>query len=126
MKTSLCLLAIFLPTIAIQADELDRYVRVIEWAAPSYPPFDPALAGYEKEEGVVSVTFQVDASGNAKIERIMNSSSWRFRAAACAAAEKWKFVAGKRDGRPSGGLIQFVFFFAPGKEVKVVGPLNEQ
>jgi hypothetical protein len=55
----------------------------------------------------------------------MNSSSYRFAEATRAIATRWKFSAGKRAGKPSADLLEFIFVFSPGKAVEIIGPLHE-
>ena len=125
MKTLLCVLVLSFLGTASWAHELDRHARAVESPAPSYPPPGEAPVGYEKAEGIVSVLLRVDTKGDGTVVRIMCSSSQRFSEAVRIGVKRWKFLPGRRDGRLSDDLLEFVIVFAPDKETKIIGPLYE-
>lgn len=121
MKTLFYVLAFSLTAAISGAHELDQHARAVVSPAPAYPARGP----YEPEEGIVSVLMDVDAKGDAKVVRVMCSSSYRFAEAARVAVTKWKFSAAKREGKPSRDSLEFIMIFSPTKEVEIVGPLYE-
>jgi TonB family protein len=68
---------------------------------PSYPA-DLKRAGIA---GKTTVSFVVDARGNVRNVRPVESSDRRFEAAAIAAVSKWKFQPGVRDGEAVPTLV---------------------
>lgn len=103
------------------AHELDQHARAVVSPAPDYPAPGP----YEPEKGIVSVLIEIDVLGDAKVVRVMCSSSYRFAEAARVAVTKWKFSPAKREGKPSRDSLEFIMIFSPTKEVEIVGPLYE-
>jgi hypothetical protein len=76
-------------------------------------------------EAIASVLIHVDETGQAKVVRVMTSSSYRFADVTKSAAVNWKFKPGMRDGKRWAMLIEYILFFDREKDVKIAGPLYE-
>jgi hypothetical protein len=120
MKSLFPILLFSLFALVSEAHELDQHARVLDSPLPVYPSSDQ---GNEADQGIVSIVFEIDTKGAAKVVRVMCSSSYRFAEAARSVAPRWKFSPGTRDGKVSGDVLEFILFFSPGKEVQIVGPL---
>jgi len=121
MKPLIFVLACLLTAVSCEAWELDQHAKAIDTPLPVYPAEEKS----EAKKAVVSVLIQIDDKGKSKIVRVMSSSSYRFADVARKAAIDWKFKPGRRDGKPSADLLEFVLIFDPEKQVEVLGPLYE-
>jgi periplasmic protein TonB len=88
--------------------KLDQKPVVKFRAAPQYP----AEMRKAEIEGEVLVDFVVTAEGNVVKASALRSSRREFEAAAVAAVSKWKFVPGKKSGRPVNTHMQVPIGFA--------------
>ena len=100
---------------------LDQHACAIELPLPAFP----SVEKQEARKAVVSVLLKIDETGVAEVVRAMSSSSYRFSDAAKQAAAKWKFKPGRKDGKKSADLLEFILYFDPAKDVEIVGPLYE-
>jgi TonB family protein len=86
---------------AFAANDLDLIPKVTHQVEPVYPA-DLKRAGIS---GKATVSFVVDAKGNVKNIRPVDSSDRRFASAAMDAVGKWKFQPGFRDGEAVPTLV---------------------
>lgn len=86
---------------AFAANDLDLIPTLTHQVEPVYPA-DLKRAGIA---GKATVSFVVDAKGNVKNIRPVESSDRRFESAALAAVARWKFRPGIRDGEAVNTLV---------------------
>jgi TonB family protein len=92
---------------AYHPQDLDVIPVAMFQPQPVYPA-DLKRAGIA---GKTTVSFVVDAKGNVKNVRPVDSTDRRFEAAAIAAVSKWKFQPGRRDGESVPALVVIPFYF---------------
>ncbi|MBI2512302.1 MAG: TonB family protein [Opitutae bacterium] len=80
--------------------DLDRIPQAVAQPAPSFPQ-TPGL-----ESGVVRVSFIVDAEGNVREPKVVDSSDYAFEAAAVRGVQRWKFRPGMKGGRKVATLME--------------------
>jgi len=122
MKAAVFILLISLwAVVPCRAWELDRPPHPIDLRLPVYPIEEKQNA----REAIVTVLVHVDEKGQAKIVRILTSSSYRFSDATKSAAEHWSFKPAMRDGKLWAMDVEFVLLFDPKENVRIVGPLYD-
>lgn len=87
--------------------DLDRTPQPISQPAPRVPPNAPF--GVDEERVVVS--FIVDADGNVRQPRVVESSNLGFDRAAVEGVQRWKFRPGLKAGRKVATLMQVPVLF---------------
>lgn len=80
--------------------DLDRVPQPVAQPAPRFPQ-TPGL-----ENGVVVVSFVVDADGNVREPKVVDSSSYEFEAPAIQGVQRWKFRPGMKGGRRVATLME--------------------
>jgi protein TonB len=78
--------------------DLDEKPEVIPGTKKN--PIYPRAMETDGISGHVLIAFWVDQQGNVKDPQILESSRREFEAPAVAAIRQWKFIPGKRGGRP--------------------------
>lgn len=80
--------------------DLDRVPQPVAQPAPRFPQ-TPGL-----ENGVVLVSFVVDADGNVREPKVVDSSDHEFEASAIQGVQRWKFRPGMKGGRRVATLME--------------------
>lgn len=80
--------------------DLDRIPQAVAQPAPQFPQ-TPGL-----ESGVVKVSFIVDADGNVRDPKIVDSTDYQFDSAALRGVQRWKFRPGMKGGRKVATLME--------------------
>lgn len=80
--------------------DLDRIPQAIAQPSPQAPQM-PGL-----ENGVVRVSFIVDADGNVRDPRVIESSDFAFESHAVQGVKRWKFRPGMKGGRKVATLME--------------------
>ncbi|MGH8125943.1 MAG: TonB family protein, partial [Rhodanobacteraceae bacterium] len=89
----------------------------------AHPPKYPAEALRKGEQGLVMLDVSVDAAGNVtgvRVDPAKTTASALLQSVSIAAAAKWKFNPGRKDGKPVGGLVQVPVNFS----LKVLEPAS--
>lgn len=80
--------------------DLDRIPQAIAQPSPQSPQ-GPGI-----ENGVVRVSFIVDADGNVRDPKVVESSDFAFESAAVQGVKRWKFRPGMKGGRKVATLME--------------------
>lgn len=80
--------------------DLDRIPQVVAQPAPQFPQ-NPGL-----DNGVVRLTFIVDADGNVRDPKIVSATDQAFETPAINGVKKWKFRPGMKGGRKVATLME--------------------
>lgn len=92
---------------ASAADIPDQQPRPTVQVPPDYPL---GLAMMDKS-GIVLLTFVVDINGLVTDIRVLHTTDPGFNEAAVAAVAKWRFIPGKKNGRPVNVRMELPFQF---------------
>jgi len=94
---------------AFSLSEIDQKPRAVFQSAPLYPG---EMRG-KKVEGVVTLTFVVDASGKVASARVEKSSHPAFERPALEALKQWKFEPAVKGGQRVGCKMRIPIRFQP-------------
>ena len=80
--------------------DLDRVPQAVAQPAPRFPQ-NSAM-----DRGVVRVSFIVDAEGNVREPKVIDSSDYQFESPAVEGVKRWKFRPGMKGGRKVATLME--------------------